>query len=98
MVLFVSDLNLAGIPLVKTSFNNEKSIKMSQITIDARMIGRFTRNKEYCHLKGSLWISMLKIDLCSVIKAIDIDSEIKKVFRQLRQKRFSKNATITKKF
>ena len=38
MVLFVSDLNLAGIPLVKTSFNNEKSIKMSQITIDARTI------------------------------------------------------------
>ena len=40
MVLFVSDLNLAGIPLVKTSFNNEKSIKMSQITSDVCIVAK----------------------------------------------------------
>ena len=43
--IFVCDLNLTCTPLVKSSFGNEKSIKISQITVDARMIAELKKTK-----------------------------------------------------
>ena len=60
---------------------------MPEITVDVGMIAEL-QEKRSTVIQDFLLISLLKIDLCSIIKPVDISNEIKKSLLAVGTKNF----------